>query len=53
VNTVGTWESGYVAQHVGSTDDDTWCGTNEYASVFGKNKLTDIIEGSTDANVCL
>ena len=54
VNTVGTWESGYVAQHVGSTDDDTWGGTEEYASLFGKNKLTDIIEGSTtDANVLL
>ena len=53
VNTVGTWESGYVAQHVGSTDDDTWSGTEEYASLFGKNKLTDIIEGSTDANVLL
>ena len=53
VNTVGTWESGYVAQHVGSTDDDTWEGTKEYAALFGKNKLTDIIEGSTDANVLL
>ena len=52
VNSVGTWESGYVAQHVGSTAD-TWGGTNEYASVFDKNKLTDIIEGSTDANVML
>ena len=52
VNSVGTWESGYVAQHVGSTAD-TWDGTNEYASVFGKNKLADIIEGSTDANVML
>ena len=53
VNSVGTWESGYAAQHVGSTDDDTWDGTEEYASLFGKNKLTDIIEGSTDANVLL
>ena len=53
VNTVGTWESGYVAQHVGSTDDETWDGTNEFVSVFGKNKLTDIIEGSTDANILL
>ena len=52
VNSVGTWESGYVAQHVGSTAD-TWGGTNEYASVFDKNKLADIIEGSTDANVML
>ena len=52
VNTVDTWESGYVAQHVGSTDD-TWGGTEEYASLFGKNKLMDIIEGSNDANVLL
>ena len=53
VNTVGTWESGYVAQHVGSTDDDSWGGTKELVTLFGKNKLTDIIEGSTDANVLL
>ena len=52
VNTVGTWESGYVAQHVGSKED-VWGGTEEYASLFGKNKLMDIIEGSTDANVLL
>ena len=50
-NPVGTWESGYVAQHVGSIND--WAGTNEFASVFGKNKLADIIEGSTDANILL
>ena len=50
-NPVGTWESGYVAQHVGSIND--WGGTNEYASVYGKNKLADIIEGSTDANILL
>ena len=50
-NAVGTWESGYVAQHVGSIND--WGGTNEYASVYGKNKLADIIEGSTDANILL
>ena len=50
-NPVDTWESGYVAQHVGSIND--WGGTNEYASVYGKNKLADIIEGSTDANILL
>ena len=50
-NAVGIWESGYLAQHTGSKND--WNGTNEYATVFGKNKLTDIIEGSTDANVLL
>ena len=52
VNSLGTWEAGYVAQHVGSMED-TWGGTNEYAALFGKNKLADIIEGSTDANVLL
>lgn len=50
-NPVGTWESCYVAQHVGSIND--WGGTSEFASVFGKNKLADIIEGSTDANILL
>jgi autotransporter passenger strand-loop-strand repeat protein len=50
-NAVGIWESMYLAQHVGSIND--WAGTNEYASVSGKNKLADIIEGSTDANILL
>ena len=52
VNSIGTWEADYVAQHVGSTAD-TWGGTNEYVALFGKNKLADIIEGSTDANILL
>ena len=51
-NAIGTWEAGYVAQHVGSTED-AWGGTKEYATLFGKNKLADIIEGSTDANILL
>ena len=50
-NACGTWEAGYVAQHVGSIDD--WDGTKEYAAVFGKNKLADIFEGSDDANILL
>ena len=50
-NPVGTWESGYLAQHVGYIND--WAGTNEFASVFGKNKIADIFEGSTDANILL
>ena len=53
VNKAGTWESGYVAQHAGSTDDKTWDGTGEFAALLGRNKLTDIIEGSTDANILL
>jgi len=50
-NVVGTWETGYLAQHVGSQND--WNGTNEYAAVYGKNKLADIFEGSIDANILL
>ena len=52
VNAVGTWGAGYAARHVGSVDD-TWGGTEELAAIFGRNKLTDIIEGSADANVLL
>ncbi len=52
VNSVGTWKNGYAAQHVGSIND--WGGTKECVSLVGKNKLTDIFEGSTtDANVLL
>ena len=51
-HSIGTWETGYAAQHVGSTAD-TWGGTREYATLSGKNKLADIIEGSTDANILL
>ncbi len=50
-NAVGTWESGYLAQHAGSIGD--WGGTNEYAGLYGKNKLADIIEGSDDTNILL
>ena len=53
VNAVGAWGNGYAAQHVSSIND-TWGGTKERLSLVGKNKLTDIIEGSTtDANVLL
>jgi len=52
VNAVGTWECGYAAQHVGSADD-AWGGTMERAALIGKNKLTDVIEGSADANILL
>jgi Ca2+-binding RTX toxin-like protein len=52
VNAVGTWESGYAAQHVGSAKD-TWGGTKEIATLVGKNKLTDVFEGSIDANTLL
>jgi hypothetical protein len=52
VNAAGTWGSIYAAQHTGSMND-TWGGTKEVAVLYGRNKLTDVIEGSTDANVLL
>ncbi|MBQ7206277.1 MAG: AIDA repeat-containing protein [Lentisphaeria bacterium] len=50
-NAAGTWGANYAAKHVGSIGD--WAGTNESVSLSGKNKLADIFEGSTDANVLL
>ena len=50
-NAAGTWGANYAAKHVGSIGD--WAGTNESVSISGKNKLADIFEGSTDANVLL
>ena len=50
-NFVGRWDSGYEARHVGSIND--WTGTTEQIALAGKNKLSDIIEGSDDANVLL
>ena len=52
VKTSGTWDSDNTARHNGSTDD-TWNGTRELAVLEDRNKLTDIIEGSTDANILL
>ena len=52
VNAVGTWKNGYAAQHVSSADDP-WGGTKENVMLVGKNKLTDIFEGSADANTLL
>ena len=51
VNSAGIWEAGYSAKHMGATGD--WTGTNERVLLTGKNKLSDIIEGSTDANILL
>ena len=48
-NVKGKWREGYIAEHKGSCDD--WSGTNEQVSVMGKNKLTDILVGSADANI--
>ena len=47
----GVWESGYQAKHVGSFGG--WGGTRETVSILGRNRITDIIEGSTDANILL
>ena len=48
-NANGKWSVGYAAQHLGTLDG--WSGTNEQVSLFGKNKLADIFEGSSDANI--
>ena len=50
-NAKGTWKNGYVADHHGTYYD--WGGTDERVSLKGKNKLTDIFYGSTDANVLI
>ena len=52
VNTAGVWGSGCMAQHAGSVNDP-WVGTREHVRLAGKNKLTDIFEGSADANILL
>ena len=48
-NANDSWESGYAAAHHGVING--WNGTNEQISLSGKNKLADIFEGSTDANI--
>lgn len=45
----GEWRSGYTAQHLGVLNG--WGGTGELAELSGRNKLSDIFEGSSDANV--
>ena len=48
-NATGTWQRGYLAKNVGSTDG--WQGTGEYADLTGKNRFEDIFKGAADANV--
>ena len=48
-NASGTWDLNYVAQHTGILN--SWDGTNEQVALAGKNKLADIFEGSSDANI--
>ena len=50
-NANGTWEEGFAAQHVGKLDG--WTGSREIVLLSGKNKISDIFEGSADANVLL
>ena len=47
----GTWSTGYAAQHNGIING--WNGTGEQISLGGKNKIADIFEGSSDANILL
>ena len=44
----GVWEAGYAACHVGYGQ---WEGTGEAVSLDGKNRITHIFEGSSDANL--
>ena len=48
-NASGIWENGYLAQHSGMLN--SWNGTGEQAALAGKNKITDIFSGSTDAGI--
>ena len=46
----GVWNGNYEARHVGIGE---WSGTNEVVPLNGKNAVTDIFNGSDDANVLL
>ena len=48
-NVKGKWREGYIAEHKGSCY--AWSGIDEQVSIMGKNKLTDILVGSADANI--
>ena len=48
-NANGNWAISYAAQHLGMLDG--WTGTNEQATLIGKNKIVDVFSGSTDANI--
>jgi Ca2+-binding RTX toxin-like protein len=45
----GKWKNSYMAQHQGVLNG--WEGTGELTELSGRNKLADIFEGSSDANV--
>ena len=48
-NASGIWEKEYFAQHSGILN--SWEGTGEEIHLAGKNKITDIFSGSTDAGI--
>jgi Ca2+-binding RTX toxin-like protein len=50
-NFSGVWEAGFSAQHQGAVG--SWKGTLELVSLYGNNKVDDLFEGSSDANVFL
>ena len=50
VQSQGIWNGNYEARHVGIGE---WSGTNEVVPLNGKNAVTDIFNGSDDANVLL
>ena len=45
------WSELYAAEHTGLQNE--WQGTGEIVSLGDKNRLTDLYEGSTDANILL
>ncbi|MBE6369527.1 MAG: hypothetical protein E7056_05115 [Lentisphaerae bacterium] len=48
---IGNWELGYMAKHIGMLGE--WNGTGEIVSLAGKNIFGNIFEGSLDSNVLL
>ena len=48
-NTNGVWGKDYAAEHQGILKG--WTGTNEQVTLAGKNKISDVFSGSSDANI--
>lgn len=46
----GQWGRGFRAQNVGY---GSWHGTGDLVDLYGKNRITDIFSGSSDANILL
>ncbi|MBE6355741.1 MAG: hypothetical protein E7058_01350 [Lentisphaerae bacterium] len=45
------WEAGYAAEHQGIAG--IWQGTGEQVELTGKNRISEVFEGSSDANILL